>query len=105
MAVRRFCCLPCGAGWRQCAPNSSLAPNGCPLGRGVEGAKMSEANVIGVGGVGCGGKGLRHAELYHSMKEARLIGVCDVEREKAEAVAARFGVKAFTHVEDLVSEK
>src|SRR5262249_32172394 len=34
-----------------------------------DGAKMSEANVIGVGVVGCGGNGLRHAELYHSMKE------------------------------------
>jgi UDP-N-acetyl-2-amino-2-deoxyglucuronate dehydrogenase len=67
--------------------------------------KMSEANVLGVGVVGCGGNGLRHVELYHSMKEVRLIGVCDVEREKAEAVAARFGVKAFTRVEELVSEK
>ncbi|MBI3942286.1 MAG: Gfo/Idh/MocA family oxidoreductase [Chloroflexi bacterium] len=61
-----------------------------------------ESRVLGVGVIGCGGNGLRHAELYATMPGVRLIGVCDVIPEKAAAVAAKLGVKAFTQVTDLV---
>ena len=60
---------------------------------------------MGVGVVGCGGNGFRHAELYSSMEEVELIGVCDIDPEKADTVANTFGVKAFTRVEALVDEK
>ena len=59
---------------------------------------------LGVGVVGCGGNGLRHASLYNSMDEVELLGVCDVDQATAERVAAKFGVKSFTRVEDLVAE-
>ena len=60
---------------------------------------------IGVGVIGCGGNGRRHAELYNSMDEFELVGVCDIDPAAAERVAKRHGVKAFSRVEDLVSEE
>ena len=59
---------------------------------------------IGVGVVGCGGNGLRHTSLYNSMDEVELLGVCDIDQSRADTLAARFGVRAFTRVEDLVAE-
>ena len=59
---------------------------------------------IGVGVIGCGGNGRRHAELYNSMDEVELIGICDLIPEAAERVAKRHGVKAFTSVEELVND-
>ena len=59
---------------------------------------------LGVGVVGCGLNGTRHAEVYNSMDEAELIGVCDVVPEAADRVAQRHGVKAFTRIEDMLKE-
>ena len=52
--------------------------------------------AIGVGIVGCGGNGLNHAEVWHSMDEAKIIGVCDIDEERAKERAELCGVKAFT---------
>jgi predicted dehydrogenase len=59
---------------------------------------------LGVGVVGCGRNGFRHAELYNSMEEVELLGVCDIARDKAESAANKLGVKAFTRIEDLLAE-
>ena len=59
---------------------------------------------VGVGVVGCGGNGRRHAELYNAMDETELIGVYDLIPEAAELVARRHGVKAFADVEELVND-
>ncbi len=59
---------------------------------------------LGVGVVGCGGNGRRHVELYASMDEVDLIGVCDLDAGVATEIAGRYGTKAFTRVEDLVAE-
>ena len=61
--------------------------------------------VIGIGIVGCGGNGLNHAEVWHSMDEAKVVAVCDVVPEIAEERARLLGVKAFSRVEDLVKEQ
>lgn len=60
--------------------------------------------AIGIGIVGCGGNGLNHAEVWSTMDDAKIIGVCDIVPEKAEERANLLGVKAFTSVEDLVRE-
>jgi UDP-N-acetyl-2-amino-2-deoxyglucuronate dehydrogenase len=59
---------------------------------------------IGVGVVGCGLNGRRHAELYNAMEEVDLIGCCDTVPDVAGRVARKHGVKAFTRVEDLVND-
>ena len=60
--------------------------------------------VIGIGIVGCGGNGLNHAEVWSSIDEAKIIGVCDIDEARAKERADLLGVKAFTRVEDLVAE-
>ena len=59
---------------------------------------------VGVGVVGCGHNGTRHAEIHASMDASELIGVCDVDPEAAERVAKKHGVKAFTKLEDMLNE-
>ena len=59
---------------------------------------------VGVGVVGCGGNGRRHAELYKAMDETELIGVYDLIPEAAQLVARRHGVKAFADIEELVND-
>jgi predicted dehydrogenase len=59
---------------------------------------------VGVGVVGCGGNGTRHAEVHASMDASNLIAVCDVDPAAAERVAKKHGVKAFTSLEEMLKE-
>ena len=58
---------------------------------------MQRAGVIGLGPIGN-----RHASLYQEMSGAELVGVCDIDRERADAASARLGVPAFYCVADLL---
>ncbi len=48
------------------------------------------AAVIGLG------VGRRHAEAYAALPETRLVAVCDMNPDRAQAVAAELGVRALT---------
>ena len=52
--------------------------------------------------IGCGPIGNRHGEIYAAMPGAELTCVCDVDRERADAAAARLGVPAFTSVVEML---
>lgn len=52
--------------------------------------------------VGCGRIAQRHAE--HIGKKARLTAVCDLVPERADALAAAYGAKAFYSIDDLLKE-
>jgi UDP-N-acetyl-2-amino-2-deoxyglucuronate dehydrogenase len=54
--------------------------------------------------VGCGRIAKRHAELLglEQISGARLVAVCDVVREKAESIASRFSVAAFTDMHEMM---
>ncbi len=58
---------------------------------------------IRVGVIGVGYLGKFHAEKYCGMDNVRLAGVADIDRSRAEDVAARFGSRAFTDYRDLLS--
>ncbi len=58
---------------------------------------MQRVAVIGLGPIGN-----RHSDIYRQMENAELVGVCDVDRERADAVSARLGVPAFYSVTDLL---
>jgi len=58
---------------------------------------MQRVGVIGLGPIGN-----RHASIYAEMENAELVGVCDVDRERADAAAARLGVKAFYSVQEML---
>jgi predicted dehydrogenase len=58
---------------------------------------MQRVAVIGLGPIGT-----RHATLYHEDDMADLVGVCDLQRQRADAAAARFGVPAFYDVDEML---
>ena len=51
--------------------------------------------------VGLGGIGNRHAGIYKADPLAELVGVCDVDKTRADAAAARLGVPAFYDAEKM----
>ncbi len=55
-----------------------------------------------VGVVGLGPIGNRHANIYAAMGNAELVGVCDLDRERADAAAAQLGVRAFYSVQAML---
>ena len=57
---------------------------------------------VRVGVIGVGYLGKFHAEKYARMKNVQLIGVVDVNRDRAEEVAARFDTRAFADYQDLM---
>ncbi len=56
------------------------------------------AAVIGLG------IGRVHAEAYHTLDEADLVAVCDVEDSRLRPVAERYGCRAYNKVEDLLAD-
>jgi UDP-N-acetyl-2-amino-2-deoxyglucuronate dehydrogenase len=63
--------------------------------------------VIKFGLLGCGRIAKRHSDLLGGghIPGAELVAVCDSVRERADAIAARFGVRAFYHIDDFLRQK
>lgn len=57
-----------------------------------------------LGVVGVGALGQHHARVCAGVPGARLVGVFDLDRSRAETAAARHGCRAFDSVEQLVAE-
>lgn len=53
--------------------------------------------------VGCGGAGTNHARGYRNAEGARLVAVCDVDAERAGAVAEEFGVPAYESTSEVLA--
>ncbi len=53
-------------------------------------------NKLGVAVVGTGFWGKNHARVYKELPSTQLIAVCDVNAERAKAMADQYGVKAYT---------
>jgi len=62
---------------------------------------MSE---IKVGVVGVGHLGKLHAKLYNQVENAELVGVIDLDSEKAESIAKEFGCKKYDSVDALFKD-
>jgi len=63
---------------------------------------MSAKLKIGV--VGVGHLGSQHARVLAEIEESELVGVYDIDGERAKAVGERYGVAAFSNLEELLSE-
>jgi UDP-N-acetyl-2-amino-2-deoxyglucuronate dehydrogenase len=63
--------------------------------------------VIKFGLLGCGRIAKRHSDLLGGghIAGAKLVAVCDEVRERADAVAARFGVPAFYNIDEFLGQK
>jgi predicted dehydrogenase len=60
---------------------------------------MKRVCVIGMGPIGN-----RHADMYQADPLAELVGICDLQKERADRASARLGVPAFTDVDRMLSE-
>jgi predicted dehydrogenase len=56
---------------------------------------MSATQTTGFGVIGAGILGEEHALVFSHMPESELIAVCDVDAERAKAVAQKFGARAW----------
>jgi predicted dehydrogenase len=52
--------------------------------------------------VGCGGAGTNHTGGYRNSDHATLVGVCDIDADRAESAAEEFDVPAYGSIEDLL---
>ncbi|WP_282940666.1 Gfo/Idh/MocA family oxidoreductase [Paenibacillus sp. RC67] len=53
--------------------------------------------------VGCGIMGRTHARNWSSVQGVQLVGVCDIDKELADKIAASNGTNAYTSFEDLLA--
>lgn len=61
--------------------------------------KKLRAAVIGVGYLGS-----IHARIYSQLKDVLLVGVCDIDSQKADSVAKACNTTAFTDYRDLIAK-
>ena len=59
--------------------------------------------AIKIGMVGMGGIGKTHSRVYQADPLAELVAVCDIVKEKADAAAEEFGVKAYYSMADMLA--
>jgi predicted dehydrogenase len=61
-------------------------------------------NHLSVGVIGVGHLGSLHAKMYAQMQSARLIGVYDCNKARADKIAGEYGAKAFSTIDALLAE-
>jgi predicted dehydrogenase len=61
-------------------------------------------NPVAVGVIGVGSLGFHHARLAGDIPEARLVGVYDIDGERARSVADEHGTRAFPDLNSLLGE-
>jgi predicted dehydrogenase len=59
--------------------------------------------TLKVGVVGVGNIGSIHARVYKERPDAELVAVCDINKEKADQVAEKFGAKAFYSIAEMLA--
>ena len=52
--------------------------------------------------VGCGKVGGTHAQAYKALPTSEFVAVCDVASDRAEAFAAKFQVKGYTDLAEML---
>lgn len=60
---------------------------------------------LGVGVIGTGFWGKNHARVYKELAETELIATCDIDPQRAKAIAEQFGVKPYTSAEKMLKNK
>ena len=60
---------------------------------------------LGVAVIGTGFWGKNHARVYKELPTTNLMAICDVNAERAKAIAEQFGVKAYTDSTQMLKDK
>jgi len=58
--------------------------------------------MLKVGIIGCGNIFTMHATSCHHLENATLVGVCDIKKDRADAAAAKYNVKAYYDYKELI---
>ena len=58
--------------------------------------------MLRVGIVGCGCIFTMHSTSCDHLENAQLVGVCDIKKDRADAAAKRYNVKAYYDYKDLI---
>jgi UDP-N-acetylglucosamine 3-dehydrogenase len=61
-------------------------------------------NKLGVAVIGTGFWGKNHARIYKELENTNLIAICDVDPERAKAIAEQYGAKAYTNSLDMLKD-
>ena len=59
---------------------------------------------LNVGVIGVGHLGSLHAKMYGQISSVKLVGVYDSDSQRSQKLAAEFGIKAFSTLDDLLSQ-
>ena len=59
---------------------------------------------LGTAVIGTGFWGVNHARAYKELESTNLVAICDVNAERAKAVAKQFGVKAYTDSAEMLKD-
>jgi len=57
---------------------------------------------LNLGVIGVGHLGQHHARLYAQIPDARLVGIADLDRDRAEAIGQQHHAPVFSHIEELL---
>ena len=60
---------------------------------------------LGVAVIGTGQWGKNHARVYKELPSTELVAICDVNAERAKAIAAQYGVKAYSDSTQMLKDK
>jgi len=69
------------------------------------GGLLEDKMALRVGVVGARGIGTQHAQAYLNDPLAELVAVCDVVKERADALAEKCGVKAYYSLKDMLANE
>ena len=61
--------------------------------------------MLRVGIVGCGCIFTMHATSCANLKNARLVGVCDIKKDRADAAAKKYGVQAYYDYKEMIDKE
>lgn len=61
--------------------------------------------TLRIGIVGVGNIGSIHASVYKENEKTEVVAVCDIDKEKADAAAEKFGGKAFYSVQEMLDSE
>ncbi len=62
-------------------------------------------NKLGVAVIGTGQWGKNHARVYNELPSTELVAICDVNPERAKAMASQYGVKAYSDSAQMLKDK
>lgn len=60
---------------------------------------------INVAVIGIGAMGKSHARVYSSMRNIRLVAVCDINKEMAESIAKQYNTSHYTSYKDMLKKE